>query len=113
MNPISRKRLYAQVGARIKKAREAKTPKVTQSDLAKLLDIERTSITNIERGTQRATLLILYGVAQQLQAPLATLLPEVDDPAILEGVVTNLAEVTVGTRKRTVPTAIKSVFEKV
>jgi DNA-binding XRE family transcriptional regulator len=110
---FSRAKLYAQVGARIRKAREAKLPKMTQSDLATLLGVERTSITNIESGTQRATLLLLYGVAEKLGEPLGTLLPDVDDPSIREGTHTPIAEITVGKRKRTVPVAIKSVFDKV
>ncbi len=113
MQPISRTKLYAQVGARIKKARESKNPRFTQSELAKRLDIERTSITNIENGTQRATLLILYGVAQQLEVPLLELLPDVDDPMIAEATVSDVAEITLGKQKMTVPASVKSVFDKV
>jgi len=109
MESISREKLYAQVGVRIRKAREAQIPKVTQSGLAERLKVERTSVTNIEKGTQRATLQILYGIARELKVSLTALLPEIDDPSILTGV----AEVTVGKRTQTVPTAVKSVFEKV
>lgn len=113
MQQISRTKLYAEVGARIRKTRESKVPRLTQGDLAKLLDVERTSITNIENGTQRATLLLLYGVAQQLQVPLTRLLPDLDDPVILEGMVSQVAEIVIGNQKKTVPASVKSVFDKV
>jgi transcriptional regulator with XRE-family HTH domain len=98
---------------RIRKARESRVPRLTQGDLAKRLDVERTSITNIETGTQRATLLLLYRVAQELQVPLGSLLPDLDDPAILEGNVTEVAEIVIGKQKKTVPAPVKSVFDKV
>jgi transcriptional regulator with XRE-family HTH domain len=113
MQRVSRTKLYAEVGARIRRARESKVPRLTQGDLARRLDIERTSITNIEKGTQRVTLLHLYGVAQELQVPLASLLPDLDDPAIVEGNVSKVAEIVIGRKKKTVPASVKSVFDKV
>lgn len=110
---ISRTKLYTAVGSRIRGARESKVPRLTQGDLAGRLEVERTSITNIENGTQRATLLLLYGIAQELQVPLASLLPDLSDPMILEGSVSEVAEIVVGKQKKTVPAPVKSVFDKV
>lgn len=113
MQKVSRTKLYTAVGARIRRVRESKIPKLTQGDLAGRLEVERTSITNIENGTQRATLLLLYGIAQELQVPLASLLPDLDDPTILEGSVSEVAEIVIGKQKKTVPASVKSVFDKV
>jgi len=113
MQKVSRTKLYTAVGSRIRDARESKVPRLTQEDLAGRLKVERTSITNIENGTQRATLLLLYGVAQELQVPLTSLLPDLGDPTILEGSVSEVAEIVVGKQKKTVPAPVKSVFDKV
>jgi transcriptional regulator with XRE-family HTH domain len=109
MAPISRDKLYAQIGSRIRKVREAQEPRVTQTELAKRLEIERTSITNIENGSQRATVLLLYRIAEQLGISLELLLPVLNDSSIHDG----LAEIKVGGRTQTVPTAVKNVFDKV
>lgn len=77
---IDREKLYADIGRRIKHARRP----LTQGELAQRLGIKRTSITNIEKGSQRATLFFLYSVAQELGIPLQRLLPAVDDPNILD-----------------------------
>lgn len=77
---IDRQKLYADIGRRIKDARRP----LTQSELAQRLGVKRTSITNIEKGSQRATLFFLYSVAQELGIPLQRLLPAVDDPNILD-----------------------------
>lgn len=113
MQVLSQERLYAELGARIRRAREARSPKVTQADLARRLDVERTSITNIEKGTQRVTLMLLYGIARELQVPLERLLPDLDDPSILAGTVSKLAEIRMGNERKTVPVAVKSVYDKI
>lgn len=115
MPMIDRQKLYEEVGRRIKAARDAHTPPLTQGALAKKLDIERTSITNIEKGTQRATLHLLYLLAQQLKIPLSEILPSLDDEKIaVSGETTEVAQVRLDDdRVKTVPSAAKDFYEKI
>ena len=53
-------RLYAVIGDRIRRLREAQSPRMSQEDLAQVLDLKRTSVTNIESGHQKLTLDTLY-----------------------------------------------------
>lgn len=75
---VDEKRLYAAVGARLKRLRQAERGprgKLTQSALANEVGLERTSITNIERGNQKVPLHVLYRICEVLQVPIADLLP--------------------------------------
>lgn len=114
MLKINRDKLYAEIGRRVRAAREKRTPKLTQERLALELGVERTSITNIEKGTQRATLHFLYSIAQHLQTPLESFLPSIDDNRILDaGAVTDIAVVKLGKRTKAVPVPAKSLYDKV
>ena len=111
MPNISRERLYAEIGERIKKQRNRQSPKITQEALAKKLEIERTSITNIEKGGQRATLHLIYRIAQELNIALTDLLPDVSDEKI-QGDASPLEPLRIDKRKTVnVPPAVKSMFE--
>jgi transcriptional regulator with XRE-family HTH domain len=75
---VDEKRLYAALGMRLKRLREAErrpSGKLTQSALAKEVGLERTSITNIERGNQKVPLHVLYRICEVLQVPVTDLLP--------------------------------------
>jgi transcriptional regulator with XRE-family HTH domain len=75
---IDEKRLYAALGTRLKRLREADggpDGKLTQGALAREVGLERTSITNIERGNQKVPLHVLYRICEVLQVPVADLLP--------------------------------------
>ncbi len=110
---IDRDKLYAEIGRRVKAAREAQRPKLTQGELAKKLGVERTSITNIEKGIQRATLHFLYSLVQQLELPLQRLFPTLDDERIIKsGEITGVAETKVGEGMKTVPNEVKLFYEK-
>ena len=113
MPMIDRKKLYEEVGRRVKAARDAHTPSLTQGELAEKLNVERTSITNIEKGTQRATLHFLYLLAQQLQIPLARLLPSLDDEKIaVSGGTTEVTQVRLDKKRiMTVPSKVKSIYD--
>jgi transcriptional regulator with XRE-family HTH domain len=113
MPMIDRKKLYEEVGRRVKAARDAYTPSLTQGELAEKLNVERTSITNIEKGTQRATLHFLYLLAQQLQIPLARLLPSLDDEKIaVSGGTTEVTQVRLDKKRTmTVPSKVKSIYD--
>ena len=75
---IDEKRLYAALGERIRRAREAHpNGRMTQADLAEVVGLERTSITNIERGNQKIPLHMLYRICEALRMPIAESLPAV------------------------------------
>ena len=67
--------LYRAIGCKIRDIRLARSPKLTQGRLAELLSLERTSVTNIEKGVQRPPISFLYRLALALEIPLTELLP--------------------------------------
>lgn len=75
---IDEARLYRLLGERIRKLREGlETPegRMTQAGLAALVNLERTSITNIEKGSQKVSLHALYGICEALDANVLDILP--------------------------------------
>lgn len=75
---IDETRLYRLLGERIRKLREGReTPdgKMTQADLAAMVDLERTSITNIEKGAQKLSLHVLYKICEVFDASVLDILP--------------------------------------
>lgn len=66
--------LYSAVGAAIREQREKLN--LSQSALAELARVNRTSITNIESGRQRLPLHTLYRIARSLDCSARELLPE-------------------------------------
>jgi transcriptional regulator with XRE-family HTH domain len=82
---IDDKLLYETVGARLKQLREGqaggKRGRLTQGELADLVGLERTSITNIENGNQKVSLHVLFRICEQLGASPAELLPSIKDVA--------------------------------
>lgn len=75
---INEKRLYAALGLRLKRLRESQDGplgKLTQSALAQGVGLERTSITNIERGNQKVPLHVLYRICEVMQISISDLLP--------------------------------------
>lgn len=75
---IDEARLYRLLGERIRKLREGfETPdgKMTQAQLAAMVDLERTSITNIEKGTQKVSLHVLYKICEAFDANVLDILP--------------------------------------
>lgn len=77
-------RLYRVLGERLRKLREEfVTPegRMTQSALAAMVGLERTSITNIEKGAQKVSLHVLYGLCEALHANLIDILPAPSDVA--------------------------------
>ncbi len=65
---------YAELGSRIRKARL--TLNLTQEQLADLLSLNRTSITNIEKGKQKMLIHTLVDLAGKLKVSLDDLLPK-------------------------------------
>lgn len=65
---------YRHVGVTIRAAREALG--ITQGELAHVIGLSRTSLTNIELGRQRIFVDQLVEVADALRIPVASLIPE-------------------------------------
>jgi len=75
---VDEKRLYQALGERLRALRESQNSargKVTQAKLAEDVGLERTSITNIERGNQKVPLHVLYRICEALQVPISDVLP--------------------------------------
>jgi transcriptional regulator with XRE-family HTH domain len=72
-----RREVLKQFGRRLKAAREARD--VKQQDLSDALQLSRTTVSNLERGTQRVFLDQVYDCAIILGADLNDLLPDVAD----------------------------------
>lgn len=70
---IIEERLYKQIGELIRIAREQ--ARINQADLAKLVGLTRTSITNIEAGRQRIQIHTLFNIAYALGISPRLLLP--------------------------------------
>lgn len=65
--------LYKAIGAAIKKARTELG--LSQEDLAKMVHLTRTSITNLESGKQQVPLHTLYEIAAAIDRDVRVLLP--------------------------------------
>jgi transcriptional regulator with XRE-family HTH domain len=79
---IDERRLFKEVGQKIRQLREAHTggsARLTQAELAEMVGLERTSITNIERGNQKVPLHVLYRICEALRAPVADVMPGIAD----------------------------------
>lgn len=89
---ISNEKLYAVLGARLKRLREGDdgNPRLTQAELAAKVGLERTSITNIEKGNQKVPLHVLYRLCEVLKVDISSLLPPLaevqDDDRVLRDV---------------------------
>jgi transcriptional regulator with XRE-family HTH domain len=64
---------YKFVGEKIRIARQASG--INQDTLAKEVDLQRTSITNIEAGNQKVQIFTLFKIAEALRVPILSLLP--------------------------------------
>lgn len=79
---IDERRLFKEVGQAIRQLREAQTggrARLTQAELAQMVGLERTSITNIERGNQKVSLHVLYRICEALRTPISDIVPSVAD----------------------------------
>lgn len=75
---IDEQRLYRLLGERVRKLREGfEMPegRMTQAELAALVDLERTSITNIEKGAQKLSLHVLYKICDVFDANVLDIIP--------------------------------------
>lgn len=75
---IDESRLYKAMGQNIRELRAGRQSAngfLTQADLAKSVGLERTSITNLEKGSQKVPLHVLYAVCSALGVDVADVLP--------------------------------------
>ena len=92
---IDEQRLYCVLGDRLRTLREASighSRRLTQADLAKLVGLERTSITNIEKGNQKVPLHVLYRMCDVFGVSTNDVLPAVADvrPSATEALFENV-----------------------
>lgn len=73
---------YKHIGMAIRRGREALD--MTQSELARLVGLSRTSLTNIELGRQRILVDQLADLANALHVPFNTLLPDLDSETLVD-----------------------------
>lgn len=65
------------IGQRIRRVRETQSPSMSQGRLAEVLQLQRTSITNIEAGRQKLTLEVLYRFCEHFGLTIGEFLPDV------------------------------------
>lgn len=65
--------LYQVIGGKIRDARIKR--ELSQANLARRLNLSRSSVTNIENGLQKISVLDIYKVADTLEVDIAELLP--------------------------------------
>lgn len=75
LNFIEQEALYRAVGQHIRRQRTLRG--LTQNQLAELLSLSRTSITNIESGRQKLLVHTLVDLAVVLEIDISELLPEI------------------------------------
>lgn len=73
---IDQDRLYQTIGQKLKAVR--KDNQQTQAGMAEILGLERTSVTNIERGKQRPGIHVLYRCCEYFEIPIAEFLPSIE-----------------------------------
>jgi transcriptional regulator with XRE-family HTH domain len=78
-NMLDYERLYSHIGDRIRTIRESQSPRMSQEDLAVILDLKRTSVTNIERGRQKLTLETVYRFCDRFGLETHELLPSLTE----------------------------------
>lgn len=79
---IDEDKLSELVGLSIRDKRLNRSPKMTQVELADLLQISRTSLTLIETGKQRLTLAQLLSLSEILSVPLERILPPIQQVSV-------------------------------
>lgn len=79
---IDELRLYKTMGQNIRElrlARQGSNGALTQAELAKSVGLERTSITNLEKGSQKVPLHVLYAVCRALNVDVVDVLPPLSE----------------------------------
>jgi DNA-binding XRE family transcriptional regulator len=72
-------KLYELIGERVRRIRETQTPRMSQEDLASVLGLKRTSVTNIELGKQKPTLDTLFRLCEHFSLEIDAIVPTVEE----------------------------------
>lgn len=70
--------LYNRIGQKFRQTRKSTRPETSQEELASILKVERSSISNIESGKQRPSLSMIYQFCHHYNLPLNYVLPDVE-----------------------------------
>jgi DNA-binding XRE family transcriptional regulator len=81
---VNSDKLYELIGDRIKQIRDAQTPRMSQSDLAGILGLQRTSITNIELGKQKPTLDTLLRLCEHFALEIDAIVPKLREVSVTQ-----------------------------
>lgn len=111
---IDEKLLYQLLGQRLKLQRENQTfspGKFTQSKLAERVGLERTSITNFEKGNQKIPLYVLYKICEVLQVQVNEVLPNLSEVEIVE-TKPSMEELTFAGRTQEVTPLVKQKLDE-
>lgn len=76
---IDKKRLHEAIGSAIEKWRNGQNPKLTQRELATVLQVKRTTLSAIESGKQKVPLHLLYRISAEFAVPVSQFLPPPQD----------------------------------
>ena len=77
-------KLYELIGDRIRRIREAQTPRMSQGDLAKILGLQRTSVTNMELGKQKPTLETLLRLCEHFALEIDAIVPRLREVELVQ-----------------------------
>ena len=116
---IDEMRLYQILGERLRKLREQQDGargRMTQAELATKIGLERTSVTNIEKGGQKVPLHVLFRLCEVLKVSIAELLPAISEVQ-LDAVEASITSVSFGDRLMEAPPlagqAINSILNNI
>lgn len=73
---VDQDRLYRWIGSQLRERRKAQG--ITQIQLAKAVDVRRTSITNIESGIQKLPISLLFEICEALRLEPTEIIPSLD-----------------------------------
>ncbi len=79
MNKISEDMLYGYVGTALANARKLAKPSISQQYVAEQLGLTRASISNLERGVQKAPLSLIYKYCAFLDLDVSRVFPSIED----------------------------------
>jgi DNA-binding XRE family transcriptional regulator len=88
---VNNERLYTLIGERVRQIRETQTPRMSQEELGRVLDLKRTSVTNIEQGNQKPTLDAIYRLCERFGLQIHEVLPAVAEVTRAEGLSVTVA----------------------
>ncbi len=98
--------IYVAVGEKVRAARLARH--LTQDQLSDRIGLERSSVANIERGSQRLPIHVLYRISAALDFPFVDLLPP--SPSKTEVIKSVSVDISKGLRNVAVPEGVANVL---